>query len=185
MCDELKTAILSRARIDGDLVIVESFLNHRVEIDLIRAVGGWLADHLPEADAVITSEASGIAPAFAVAEAMAVPMIYAKRRPAPREGMLSRQVESATKGDRPWLEMVPGVVGDLGTAIVVDDFLAGGRTALALGEMLMDAGVDVLAFGFAVERAWAGGRARLEAAGHRVVAAATVVAVENGAPVLA
>lgn len=185
MCDELKTAILTRSRIAGELVIVERFLNHRVDIELIRIIGRWLTARLPTADAVITSEASGIAPSFAVAEAMGVPMIYAKKRPAPREGTYSRQVESATKGDRPWLEIVPAVLEDIGTAVVVDDFLAGGRTALALGEMLMDAGVDVLAFGFAVERAWAGGRARLEAVGHDVVTAATVVAIENGAPILA
>ncbi len=56
---------------------------------------------------------------------------------------------------------------------------------LALGEMLEEAGVRVLAFAFAVERAWAGGRERLEAGGHRVVAAAAVLAVEDGRPVLA
>ena len=70
-------------------------------------------------------------------------------------------------------------------AIVVDDFLAAGRTAAALAEMLADAEVTVTALGFVVEKAWTGGRALLEGAGHRVDALVTVVAVDEGRAVLA
>lgn len=185
MCDQLKTAIRSRARVEGELVMVDSFLNHRVDLSLMEAVGRWLADRLPAADCVVTSEASGIAPAMAVSQVRHVPMVFAKKRSEPRPGVLGRQVESPTKGDRPWLEITPHVLDDLGSAVIVDDFLAGGRTALALAEMLMDAGVDVPGFGFAVERGWAGGRRRLERAGHLVVSAAQVVRIEDGAPILA
>jgi xanthine phosphoribosyltransferase len=185
VCDELKQAIIERGRVQGEFVIVDRFLNHRIDIPLMRTIAGWLAERLPTADLVVTSEASGIAPAVAVGEAMELPVVFAKKRGQPREGMLARQVESATKGDRPWLEMAPHVLDGVGTAVVVDDFLAHGRTSLALAEMIMDAGIDVLGFGFAVERTFAGGRAKLEAAGHLVVSAAIVTEIRDGKPILA
>jgi len=187
MCDALRERILAEGRVSGDLVLVDGFLNHRIDTALMAEIGRWLAaavgDDAP--DVVVTSEASGIAPAYAVAAALGSPLVFAKKRHDPAPGLLGRQVESPTKGDRPWLQIEPRVLDGLRTAVVVDDFLAGGRTALALGEMLEEAGVRVLAFAFAVERAWAGGRERLEAGGHRVVAAAAVLAVEDGRPVLA
>lgn len=184
MSDALRAAIRQRGRVEGELVLVDTFLNHRVDPVLLRDVAGWLSDHLGAADAVVTSEASGIAPALIVAELRGVPMVFAKKRNAPRDGTLSRQVVSPTKGDRPWLEFAPHTLDGIGSAVVIDDFLAGGRTARALGEMLIESGIDVVGFGFAVERAWAGGRDRLEEAGFGVVSAAVVKAVEDGRPVV-
>lgn len=184
MSDALKEAIRRRGRVEGDLVMVDTFLNHRVDPALVRDVGTWLSDRFGPADAVVTSEASGIAPAFVAAEHRGVPMIFAKKRNEPREGALCRQVVSPTKGDRPWLEIAPHVLDGVRSALIVDDFLAGGRTALALGEMLQEAGIAVIGLGFCVERAWAGGRTRLEEAGFSVEAAATVLSVDDGRPVL-
>ena len=184
MSDALTAAIRDRGRVDGDLVLVDTFLNPRVDPGLLRDVAGWLSYRRGAADAVVTSEASGIAPALMVAELRGIPMVFAKKRAEPRDGTLSRQVISPTKGDRPWLEFAPHVLDGIRSAVVIDDFLAGGRTARALGEMLTESGIAVVGFGFAIERAWAGGRDRLEEAGFTVVAAATVRAVEDGRPVL-
>lgn len=187
MCDALRERILAEGRVSGDLVLVDGFLNHRVDTALVDDVGRWLAAAVAgeHPDGVVTSEASGIAPAYAVASALGVPVVFAKKRHDPAPGLLGRQVDSPTKGDRPWLQIEPRVLAGLESVVVVDDFLAGGRTARALGEMLEEHGIAVVAYLFAVERAWAGGRALLEAEGRRVVAAATVLAVEDGRPVLA
>lgn len=185
MSERLRAAILTSGRVHGELVLVDTFLNHRIDVDLMAEIGTWLAGRFDPVDAVVTSEASGIAPAYAAATAMGVPVVFAKKRNEPRPETLNRQVVSPTKGDRPWLELAPHILDGIGTAVVIDDFLAGGRTALALAEMLEEAGVRVTGFGFAIERAWARGRERLEAAGFRVVAAATVLDVKDGRPVLA
>lgn len=185
MSERLREAIRTRGRVSGELVLVDTFLNHKVDVELMTEIGAWLAARFEPVDAVVTSEASGIAPAFTTAMALGVPVVYAKKRHEPRAGVLSRQVESPTKGDRPWLELAPHILDGIHTALIVDDFLAGGRTALALAEMLEEAGVHIVGLGFAVERAWAGGRDRLEQAGFRVVAAATVMDVRDGRPVLA
>lgn len=185
MSERLREAIRTRGRVHGELVLVDTFLNHKIDVDLMTEIGAWLAERFEPVDAVVTSEASGIAPAFTTAAALDVPVVFAKKRNEARPDVLSRQVVSPTKGDRPWLELAPHILEGIHTAVVVDDFLAGGRTALALAEMLEEAGVHVVGFGFAIERAWAGGRARLEQAGFRVVAAATVLDVDDGRPVLA
>jgi xanthine phosphoribosyltransferase len=77
MSEALKEAIRERGRIEGDLVLVDTFLNHRVDPVLLREVASWLSDRLGASDAVVTSEASGIAPALIVAELRGIPMVFA------------------------------------------------------------------------------------------------------------
>jgi xanthine phosphoribosyltransferase len=64
--------------------------------------------------------------------------------------------------------------------LVVDDFLAGGRTAEALGEIAEEGGCVVEGFGFAIEKTFQDGRARLAAHGWRVEALARVASLEGG-----
>ncbi len=177
---------IAAAPVHGDIVAVGSFLNHRIDCELATAIGRCFARRLPgPVDAVVTSEASGIVPAFTTAAELGVPMVFAKKRRAPLPDSLARRVPSATKGDRPWLVVDPEALDGVTRAVVVDDFLAAGRTAAALADMLADAQVDVEALGFVVEKAWTGGRALLEGTGHRVESLVTVVAVEEGRAVLA
>jgi xanthine phosphoribosyltransferase len=64
--------------------------------------------------------------------------------------------------------------------IVVDDFLAGGRTAEALGEIAEEAGCTVAGFGFVIEKTFQQGRSRLVARGWRVEALARVASLAGG-----
>lgn len=168
---------------DG-LVIVDTFVNHRVDPVLMRSCGEWLARELGRADVVVTSEASGIAPALAAATALGVSMVFAKKRSTPSAGSIARKVISPTKGDRSWLEIKPHVLEGIHTAVVVDDFLSAGRTALTLSELLTEAGVEILGLGFAIEKTWTGGRSLLEAHGFRVVSAVILDLDESGTPVI-
>ena len=52
--------------------------------------------------------------------------------------------------------------------LVVDDFLSGGRTAEALGEIIEEAGCTVVGFAFVIEKSFVDGRARLLDRGWRV-----------------
>lgn len=181
----LKTAIRHKGRVQGDLVMVDGFLNHRVDIELMNEIGRWLADRIDPCDAVITSEASGIAPAYAAADAMGVPMVFAKKRPGRPDGPISRSVHSPTKGDTPWLHINPPALEGLERVAIVDDFLSRGRTAAALVEMLRESALDVVAVGFCIEKAYEGGRALLEELGVPVISAAVITGIEAGLPVLA
>lgn len=184
MSEALKNAILTTARVDGDLVMVDDFLNHRVDPVLMSDIGSWLAERLEPCEAVVTSEASGIAPALTTAAALGVPMVFAKKRPTPPEGAYTREVHSPTKGDRPWLSITPRALGSFKRVVLVDDFLAAGRTALALAEMLRESGCEITRAGFCIEKSAFGGRDRLEQAGVEVVSAAIIGGIVDGRPTL-
>jgi xanthine phosphoribosyltransferase len=181
----LKATIRTQGRVAGDLVMVDGFLNHRVDVALMGDIGSWLAAAIGPCDAIVTSEASGIAPAFATAAALGVPMVFAKKRPGTQPGPLSRSVHSPTKGDTPWLHISPAALDGLQRVGIVDDFLSRGRTAGALVEMLEESDLDVTCVGFCIEKAYEGGRSLLEDLGVRVVSAATISGIENGRPVVA
>ena len=63
---------------------------------------------------------------------------------------------------------------------IVDDFLANGRTALALAEIVADAEARLVGAGFVVEKVFQNGRATLEARGIPIAALARVARLEPG-----
>lgn len=182
--DRLRDAILQRGRVEGPLLKVDDFLNHRIEPDLIRAVGADLAARFEHRrpDLVLTAEASGIPPAMETAAALGVPCVYAKKYPRGDDVRPSyvREVASPTKGVEYRIEVAHRVLPAGSSVLVVDDFLSRGRTAEALGEIVVEARSDLVGFAFVVEKAFMDGRARLERHGWTVESAAIVTGLEDG-----
>jgi xanthine phosphoribosyltransferase len=102
-------------------------------------------------DVIVTAEASGIPPAMATSLELGLPMIYAKKyvTPGPRHSF-SRDVASATKGSGYSIDIRQRVIDPGQRALVVDDFLVQGRTAVALGEIIEEARCEMLGAAFAV-----------------------------------
>jgi xanthine phosphoribosyltransferase len=172
--------IVAEATVIEDRILkIDHFLNHRVEPAFMAALGAALAERIrPFApDLVLTAEASGIAPALAVATALDTPMVYAKKyAPEVEAPALSRLVPSPTKGGHSRL-VISGRYLSAGLRVaIVDDFLANGRTALALAEIVADAGAHVVVAGFIVEKLFQEGRAALAA---RDIPIATLAQVER------
>lgn len=168
--------------VDGRILKIDHFLNHRIEPAFMAAMGSALAEQLRqfEPNLVLTAEASGIAPALAVAGALGAPLVYAKKySPVVETPALSRIVPSPTKGGETKLA-VSGryLVAGMRVAIV-DDFLANGKTALALAEIVADAGATTVAAGFLVEKLFQHGRAALEQLDIPVLALAQVERLEG------
>ncbi len=178
----LRRAVTERGRVEGPLVKVDDFLNHRVEPDLMAAIGADLAALYPVPDLVLTAEASGIPPALQTAAALGVPMVYAKKYPRSHSVRPThvRVVGSATKGVEYRIEVARRVLPAGSRVVVIDDFLSGGRTAEALGEIVEEADGTVLGFGFVIEKAFAEGRGRLEARGWQVAALLRILSIEGG-----
>ncbi len=183
----LRKAIETRARVEGDLLKVDDFLNHRVDIELFPEIGEEIAKRFSgsQPDLVLTAEASGIPPGMATSQAMGIPMVYAKKYVGVGERYtFAREVSSPTKGAEYRVEVARRVLPPGLRVAIVDDFLAGGRTAEALGEIVEEAGGEVLGFVFVVEKTFTGGRARLEAHGWKVDALVGIASLENGVAVL-
>lgn len=185
---DLRTAVAERARIEGNLVLVDEFLNHRVEPAVIESVGKSLANSFADLnpDMILTAEASGIPPALACSRELDIPMVYAKKYLGTGDRYsFAREVKSPTKGVEYRVEVARRVLPPGLRLIIIDDFLARGRTAEALGEIATEAGCELLGFGFALEKGWQGGRDRLERHGWVVRSVVTLAAIEGNSVVLA
>lgn len=173
--------------VDDRILKIDHFLNHRLEPRLMAELGAALAERLaPLApDLVLTAEASGIAPALATAMALDLPMVYAKKySPEVEAPALSRVVPSPTRGGQTRLVISARYLPAGARVALVDDFLANGRTALALVELVAEAGASLVAAGFVVEKLFQEGRAGLEARGIPVAALAQIEALVAGRVVI-
>lgn len=187
--EPLVRRIVEEATVENDRILkIDHFLNHRIEPEFMAAMGAALADRIrPFApDLLLTAEASGIAPALATAFALGIPLVYAKKySPVVEPPALSRVVPSPTKGGETRLVVASRYIHPGMRVALVDDFLANGRTAVALAEIVGDALAHTVVAGFLVEKLFQNGRAGLEAMGIPVATLAQVQKLEQGRVVMA
>lgn len=183
---ELVARIRAEGRVlPGDLLKVDGFLNHRLEPSLTLAMGRALqerfaADGVARVDTIVTAEVSGIAPALAAGIAFDAPVIYARKtRPATLIGpVLRAEAPSRTKGGVTPLVVSPDALRRDADVLLVDDFLASGRTIAALAELVLAAGARLVGIGVVIEKTFEGGRERLARFDVPVVALAAVDALD-------
>lgn len=182
--EPLVRRILQEATVVDDRILkIDHFLNHRIEPPFMAAMGQALAERVtPYApELVLTAEASGIAPGLAVASALDVPLVFAKKyAPVVEPPALSRIVPSATKGADYRLVVAARYLPAGARVALIDDFLANGRTAVALAEIAAEAGARVVVAGFLVEKLFQRGRDGLIALNIPVAALAQVERLEGG-----
>ncbi|RME48250.1 MAG: xanthine phosphoribosyltransferase [Caldilineae bacterium] len=175
----LKERILTEGKNLGNGILkVDSFINHQVDPAMMLAIGGALAAHFGAMgiNKVLTAEISGIAPALMTALALGVKVAYARKtKPItmPDDAYVAT-APSHTKGGEVRLMVSPEFLGPDDRVLIVDDFLATGHTIMALVELARDAGAEVVGVGAVIEKAFEGGRARLEAEGLRVRSLAVI-----------
>jgi xanthine phosphoribosyltransferase len=187
--EPLVERIVREATVENDRILkIDHFLNHRIEPAFMSAMGNALADRVRafQPDVLLTAEASGIAPALATAYALGVPMVYAKKySPVVELPALSRVVPSPTKGGETRLVVAARYLQPGMRVALIDDFLANGRTAVALAEIAADAGARTVVAGFFVEKLFQQGRRGLEQLGIPVATLAQVERLEGGRVVMA
>ena len=163
---------------------VDGFLNHQIDPQLFKAIGKEIADRYRDAGVqrIVTIEASGIAPALYAAEALDVPMIFAKKAKniTMNEGILTAEVYSFTKQVTSTVSIASKFLTPEDKVLIVDDFLANGQAAKGLIQIIEEAGSHVEAVGIVIEKSFQDGRALLEEAGYPVVSLARLDRFENG-----
>ena len=177
--------ILNDGNVLGENILkVDSFLTHQVDFDLMREIGKVFAEKFKDAGItkVVTIEASGIAPALYAAEALNVPMIFAKKAKniTMNEGILTAEVYSFTKQVTSTVSIASKFLTPEDKVLIVDDFLANGQAAKGLIQIIEEAGAHVEAVGIVIEKSFQDGRALLEEAGYPVVSLARLDRFENG-----
>ena len=182
---KLEERILRDGQVLGENILkVDSFLTHQIDFSLMKEIGQVFAEAVKDAGItkVVTIEASGIAPAVYVAEALGLPMIFAKKAKniTMTEGILTTDVYSFTKQVTSTVSIAGKFLNSDDKVLIIDDFLANGQAAKGLITIIEQAGAQVEAVGIVIEKSFQGGRQLLETAGYRVLSLARIAGFDKG-----
>ena len=181
----LKQRILKDGRALSDQVLlVDSFLNHQVDVHLMKACGEEFARRFADAGVtrIATIESSGIAPAAMTALVMDLPLVIMKKSVSAilKDGIIQREVFSFTKNAPYLLTLKAHFIQPGDRVLLVDDFLANGEAAFGGIALLEQAGATVAGVGVVIAKTFQPGMDKLRAAGYRVEALAPVKAMSEG-----
>ena len=132
----LKARIREEGRLEGDVLKVDSFLNHQMDVELLDAMGAEFARRFAGSPVtkILTVEASGIGIAVAAARHFGnVPVIFAKKtRSKNLDGrLLAAKVHSFTKDTDYTVQVAARYLSPADSVLILDDFLARGQALLA------------------------------------------------------
>ena len=166
-------ALIERIQTEGTyigngILKVDSFVNHQIDPALTTAIGlefvaRFGAMGVDAVTKVVTAEVSGVAPALATAQALNVPMVYArKHRPITMpDGFFLAEAPSHTKGGIVQLMISPEYLLSEDRVLLIDDFLATGLTIGAIAALIEQSGATLCGIGCVIEKVFEGGRAHL------------------------
>ncbi len=164
--------------LNSDVLLVDTFLNHQVDVVLMQQIGREFARVFRDKriDRVVTIESSGIAPAVFTALELGVPMVTMKKSVSSilSEEICQTPVESFTKGTTYQLTLKNKFMKKGERVLIIDDFLANGEAALGAIRITQMAGGEVAGIGIVIEKAFQPGRQRLIDAGFKPYSLARV-----------
>ena len=163
---------------EGNVLKVDSFLNHQMDVQLIDEVGREFHRRFADTEVtkVLTIEASGIAIAYAVARCFGVPMVFAKKAKSINiDGdMYTAEVESYTHKNRNQVIVSKKFLGPDDKVLIVDDFLANGCALQGLISITESAGATVAGIGIVIEKGFQYGGRSIRNLGYHLESLAIV-----------
>lgn len=141
---------------EGNVLKVDSFLNHQMDIDLFNQMGEEFKKRFEgkNINKIVTIEASGIGIACVVAQHFGVPVVFAKKSKSINiEGdMYIAEVESFTHKCKNQVIVSKKFLKEDDHVLVIDDFLANGCALQGLISIINQAGGTVEGIGIAIEK---------------------------------
>lgn len=168
----------------GNILKVDSFLNHQIDIDLLRLMGRDFYELFKDKNIskILTVEASGIAIACYAAEYFKVPVVFAKKGSHKNVGpdVYTAEVFSFTKGPSYEIAVSKLYLHPEDKVLIIDDFLANGQAVLGLQKIINEAGASLVGAGIAITKAFQPGEQLLLDAGIDVRSLAAIESMEDG-----
>ena len=148
---------------EGNVLKVDSFLNHQMDIELFDQMGAEYKKRFADKpiNKILTIEASGIGIACIAAQHFHVPVVFAKKSQSINlDGeMYVAEVESFTHKCKNHVIVSQKFLGPEDHVLIIDDFLANGCALQGLIQIVQSAGATVEGIGIAVEKGFqSGGR---------------------------
>ena len=164
----LEDIIIKQGKIlPGDILKVDSFLNHQINVKVLNEIGKEFGEHFKNSGAnkILTIESSGIA----VAQSLAINMnieniVYAKKgNPSNISNDCYEALEkSYTKGKEYSVKVSKEYLNSNDKVIIVDDFLAKGEAMMALLNICNQACAEVKGIGIVIGKMYQGGYERIK-----------------------
>lgn len=162
----------------GNVLKVDSFLNHQMDIRLFNEMGKEFKRRFADVkvDKILTIEASGIGIAAVVAQYFDCPVVFAKKSQSINlDGtMLSTEIESFTHKRKYEVIVASRFLQPGENILVIDDFLANGCAAIGLANLTEAAHANLVGIGIVIEKGFQQGGALLREKGIRVESLAIV-----------
>lgn len=167
---------------EGNILKVDSFLNHQIDIDIMRQMAYEFKRRFRgiEVNKVLTIEASGIAIATLLGNLYDVPVVFAKKSQTANstdDKYVANAYSFTHKKmnnvfiSKPYLHATDKV-------LIVDDFLADGQAAHALIDLVHQAGGEVMGIGIGIEKGQQKGGSELRSEGYHVESIAIVESMD-------
>lgn len=167
----------------GNVLKVDSFLNHQMDIDLFGEIGREFKRLFQDCDVtkILTIEASGIGIACVTAQSFHVPVVFAKKNQTKNIAgdTYTSQVESFTHGRVYDIIVSKEFLKPEDRILIIDDFLANGASLLGLSQLVRDAGATLIGAGIVIEKGFQQGGDRLRAQGIRVESLAVIESMDE------
>lgn len=168
---------------EGNVLKVDSFLNHQMDIELFDRMGAEFKRRFAEKEInkILTIEASGIGIACMVARHFNVPVVFAKKAKSINiDGeMYTAEVESFTHKTKNQVIVSKKFLGPDDRVLIIDDFLANGCALQGLIQIVQVAGGQVEGIGIAVEKGFQPGGQIIRNLGYQLESLAIVDAMDH------
>ncbi len=183
----LKERIIKDGKIrEGNVLKVDSFLNHQLDIELFEQMGEEFKRRFEgkKITKILTIEASGIAIACIAARYFKVPVVFAKKTQTKNIAgdVYTSKVESFTHGKVYDIIVSKEFLKPEDHVLIIDDFLANGKALLGLTKLVQDAGATVVGAGIAIEKGFQDGGKLIRESGIQLESLAIIdaMSVEEG-----
>ena len=168
----------------GNVLKVDSFLNHQMDIALMEEIGREFKRRFGHktVSKVLTIEASGIGIAAFVAKEFGVPMVFAKKAKSVNlDGeMYVAEVESFTHRKKNQVIVSRKYLKEDERVLIIDDFLANGCALQGLISIVESADASVVGCGIVIEKGFQEGGERIRNLGYRLESLALIDSMESG-----
>lgn len=177
--EKLKDKILKNGiALNQNVLKVDSFLNHQVDVNLMEEIGKEFGNYFSKKkiDKVITIESSGIAPAYATAHKLNVPLVILKKQHSSilNNDLYETTVHSFTKNIDYTLTCSKRFLKENENVLFIDDFLANGEAAIGVSKILSMSKSNLVGIGIVIEKSFQSGRKKLDEAGFDVYSLAQI-----------
>ena len=167
---------------EGNVLKVDSFLNHQMDIELFNEMGKEWARLFADRPVtkILTVEASGIGIACVAAQHFHVPVVFAKKTQSLNiDGeVYSTKIQSFTHKKIYDVIVSKKIIKPEDHILIIDDFLANGCALEGLLQIVEDAGATVEGIGIAVEKGFQKGGDLIREKGVRVESLAIVESMD-------